>query len=125
MQNLCSADFFKETTYNSDTKTQIWMSIIADGHDNICNCPCPFAHLLACIFPPGHQDRDLSINQILQRDYTTLCLSGGAEEGSPGMAGGGTGGGFKPKIEENTEEDDLPEEEIEGLIAAAEKEDLR
>ncbi len=123
MQNLCAKDFYKSTPFNPETKTQIWMSIIADGHDNICNCPCPFAHLLACIFPPGHQDRDLTINQILERDYTALCLSGGAADESPGTAAGAAGG-FKG-IKEEGHEEDLPEEEIEGLLAAAEKENIR
>lgn len=118
MQNISSKDFYTPTPYNQETKTQIWMSQIADSHDNICNCTHPFAHLLASIFPPGHQDRELSINQILARDYKDKCLSGGGGEGSHGMAPSGTGGGFKPK-EENTEEEDLPGEEIEHLLAAA------
>nr|UHS18327.1 MAG: hypothetical protein [Gammatorquevirus sp.] len=116
MQSLSATDFYKKTPFNSETQTQIWMSQIADAHDNYCNCDCPFAHLLASIFPPGHKDRDLTINQILQRDYQQ-CHSGGEGEESHGMAGG-AGGGFKNIKEENTEE--FPEEEIEGLLAAAE-----
>lgn len=99
------------------------MSILADGHDNICHCPCPFAHLLATIFPPGHKDRDLTINQILERDYKELCLSGGGEEESHGSAAGAARG-FKGIKEENQGED-LPGEEIEELLAAAEKENIR
>ncbi len=60
------------------------MSQLADGHDNFCNCKTPFAHLLASIFPPGHKDRDLSINQILLRDYRETCHSGGEEETNHG-----------------------------------------
>ncbi len=123
MQNLCAKDFYKSTPFNPETKTQIWMSIIADGHDNICHCPCPFAHLLACIFPPGHSDRDLTINQILERDYIQLCHSGGEEGESHGTADGG-GGGIKG-IKEESQEEDLPGEEIEKLLAAAEKENIR
>lgn len=123
MQNLSSADFYKPTPYNSDTKNQIWMSQIADGHDNFCNCWHPFAHLLASIFPPGHQDRDLTINQILQRDYKQLCHSGGTEEESHGGdAGEGPGDGGDIKAER---EEEYPEEEIEKLIAAAEEEKPR
>ncbi len=121
MQNLCAKDFFKSTPFNSETKTQIWMSIIADGHDNICHCECPFAHLLASIFPPGHQDRDLTINQILERDYKQLCLSGGTGEESHGGAGTANAGGFKNI---KPEDEDLPGEDIEELlsaVAAAEK----
>ncbi len=57
----------------------------------------PFAHLLASIFPPGHKDRDLTVNQILNRDYKELCLSGGKEEKSHGMAGEDAGPSTKYK----------------------------
>lgn len=124
MQNLTSSDFFKATPFNEDTKTQIWMSMIADGHDCICHCETPFAHLLASIFPPGHKDRDLTINQILKRDFQQICHSGGAEEGNHGSAGTAGGGGFK-NIKEETEEEGLPEEEVEELLAAAERENTR
>nr|UHS18451.1 MAG: hypothetical protein [Gammatorquevirus sp.] len=121
MQNLSAADFFKPTHFNTDTKNQIWMSIIADSHDSICHCNSPFGHLLASIFPPGHKDRDLTINQILKRDFLQECHSGGKEGESPGTAAGGTGGGFKGanRLGEDAEED-LPREELEELIAAAE-----
>lgn len=36
------------------------------------------------MFPPGHQDRKLTIEQILFRDYKEQCLSGGAAEESHG-----------------------------------------
>lgn len=100
------------------------MSQIADSHDNICHCCHPFAHLLASIFPPGHRDRDKTINQILARDYKDKCLSGGTEEKDHGGAASGTAGGFKPVKEENQEED-LPGEEIEDLLAAAADADTR
>lgn len=116
MQHICSKDFFSPTHFNPETKNQIWMSQIADGHDNICNCNQPFAHLLACIFPPGHQDRDLSINQILQRDYKEKCLSGGRDAGDPGLADGGDH--IKPEPEGNAEED-FQDEGIDAMLAAA------
>lgn len=117
MNNLCSADFFKPTPYNSDTKTQIWMSMIADGHDIICHCNSPFSHLLATIFPPGHQDRDLTINQILQRDFK----QGWHSTGGAGESSGGAEGEHhieKEDIKEE-EEQDLPGDEINELLAAA------
>lgn len=126
MQNLCSADFFKKTFYNSDTQTQIWMSQIADGHDNFCCCNHPFAHLLASIFPPGHQDRDRSINQILIRDYTEQCHSTGEEEKG--------GGGEKPEEPTGSRDikaedigEDFSNENIQDLLdaAAAAEEDER
>jgi len=122
-KNICSTDFFVPTPFNEETKTQVWMSQIADSHDNICNCTHPFAHLLASIFPPGHTDRNKTINYILARDYKDKCLSGGDAAKGHGLAASGTGGGFKPKEEE--EEEDLPEEEIENLLAAAAEEGTR
>ncbi len=65
MSKVQAKDFYTPTPYNQETKNQIWMSQIADSHDNFCNCHTPFAHLLASIFPVGHQDRNLTINQIL------------------------------------------------------------
>ncbi len=115
MQNISAADFFTPTPYNSTTKEQIWMSQIADGHDNICDCKHPFAHLLANIFPPGHKDRDLTINKILQRDYTEKCLSGG---------GAGAGGlSLVPAGTRNSGSEEkgyVEDQELEELIAAGE-----
>lgn len=124
MSKISAKDFYHPTPFNQETKNQIWMSQIADAHDNICHCNHPFAHLLANIFPVGHKDRDLTINQILLRDYKEKCHSGGTEEESHGMGDGGTGGGFKGIKEENQEED-LPEDEVEKLLAAAEEENTR
>lgn len=119
MQNLSSKDFFKKTTYNFETQNQIWCSQLADAHDNFCCCNHPFAHLLSSIFPPGHTDRDLTITQILTRDYTEICLSGGTEEENHGLAD--TGGEEIPTEEKPPEEEieDLEDIEIEELIAAA------
>lgn len=125
MQNLSAQDFYQPCKWNPETKNQVWMSEIADAHDNFCGCPTPFAHLLASIFPPGHRDRNNTIQQILDRDYTE-CHSGGTEGESHGLAGGGTGGGFKGIKEDPEEEgEDLPTEEIDALIAAAENIDER
>nr|UHS18463.1 MAG: hypothetical protein [Gammatorquevirus sp.] len=120
MSKIQAKDFYTPTPFNQETKNQIWMSQIADAHDNICHCNHPFAHLLANIFPVGHKDRDLTINQILLRDYKEKCHSGGTEEESHGTDAGGTGGGFKG-IKEESHEEDLPEDELEGLLAAAEE----
>lgn len=86
MSKLCSTDFYQKTPFNVETQTQIWMSQIADSHDNFCHCCSPFAHLLASIFPPGHQDRVLTIDQILERDFQQICRGGGTEERSGGEA---------------------------------------
>ncbi len=93
--------------------------MIADGHDCICNCNSPFGHLLASIFPPGHQDRDLTIEAIINRDIQE-CLSGGRGErdGGEGAADNSTKGN-KP-VKEEDQEEDFTKEDIEELIAAAE-----
>ncbi len=115
---LSTKDFYKKCTYNQDTKNQLWCSIIADSHDSICGCDRPFAHLLASIFPPGHADRDLTINTILQRDYTSLCLSGGVEgENSGGAEEADIKTGFI-KQEDKEGEDSIPEADVEDLLNA-------
>lgn len=126
---LSAKDFFKpQNKYNEETKNQLWCSVIADSHDSICCCELPFAHLLASIFPPGHQDRNKTIDQILKRDYKELCLStGGKEE---------TDGGKEDQEETNItsaaalttdtkEKDYIEDADLTELIAAAEEENKR
>jgi len=119
MNNLTSTDFYKKTPYNPETLNQIWMSTIADSHDIWCNCTGPFAHLLASIFPPGHQDRSLTIEQIIQRDYNQQCHSGGTAERNPGSptATGCTGAGENVLIEGK---DFIKDEDLQELIDAGE-----
>lgn len=116
MQNLSAQDFYQPCKWNPETKNQVWMSEIADAHDNFCGCNTPFAHLLASIFPPGHRDRNSTIQQILDRDYKQ-CHSGGTEEESPG----GVAGGVKEEQEDIKEnpENDSTDKDIEDLLAAA------
>ncbi len=97
----------------------MWMSMIADGHDCICNCPSPFGHLLASIFPPGHQDRDLTIEAIINRDIQE-CLSGGPEERGSGEEREGPSTGKDIKIKTEEKEEDFTEEDLNQLLAAAE-----
>ena len=119
MQNISCEDFFEPTPYNAVTKNQIWLSQIQDSHDNICYCGSAFAHLLASIFPPGHKDRDLTINQILCRDYTKKCLSGGREGESHGLDDGDTERHATIK-EEDKEEKDIEDALMAAAAAAAE-----
>lgn len=116
MQHLSARDFYTPTPFNLDTKNQIWLSQIADSHDNFCNCNHPFAHLLASIFPPGHKDRILTINQILKRDYKEKCRSGGDADESHG----GDVGHIKQEGTEEEEKDSLADAGVEELLAAAE-----
>jgi len=114
MVSVSSTDFFQKTNFNEETQNQIWMSQITDAHDNICRCWHPFGHLLASIFPPGHADRELTINQILLRDYKEKCLSGGEGETSHGMAPGEKGA-----IHTDAGAADTEENKIEDLLFAA------
>ncbi len=124
MSKLCSAVLLtKKLIFNSDTQTQLWMSQLADAHDNFCNCNCPFAHLLATIFPPGHQDRDRTINQILKRDYIEQCLSSGKEEKGGGIPDGEAGAGNSTGLAE--EIDFIKDEELTEAAAAVDDAERR
>lgn len=115
MNNLTATDFYKPTHYNPETLNQIWMSEIADSHDIWCDCNGPFAHLLASIFPPGHKDRDLTISDILKRDFQQ-CHSGGADAENHGTTAGIKEDGLKQ--EKGGEDLPTDEENIEALLAA-------
>lgn len=118
---LNSKDFIKKTTYNNDTKNQLWCSLIADSHDIWCGCQWPFAHLLSTLFPPEHQDRELTINTILERDYKEKCHFSGEGETSTGMATGDAAATTGEQKEENQEEDYIKDEDLlQELIAAGE-----
>lgn len=113
--------FIRNTNYNGDTKNQMWMSMISDGHDIFCGCKTPFAHLLDSIFPEGHTDRNKKIDFVIKRDLQE-CLSGGIEEENHGLAGGtGTGGIGNLKTEQKEEGEDIRDEDLlQGLIDAGE-----
>lgn len=115
--------FFTNAPYNNETKNQMWMSMISDGHDMCCGCLQPFAHLLDSIFPEGHADRNKTIQQIIDRDYP-LCHSGGEEETKDGMA---VGTSAATLLAAGTNEEDLPtkKEDIEELLAAVEDAERR
>ena len=122
---ICSKDFFNRSEYNQETKEQLWASIIQDSHDSICKCHHSYAHLLSIIFPLGHQDRNLSINQILLRDYREKCRSGGGAGDASGMV---TETITMPDAtEERKDPEEDTKEEISELIAAvaAAEEDQR
>lgn len=116
---LSSKDFMKPCIYNLDTRNQLWCSVIADSHDSTCGCKLPFAHLLASLFPPGHSDRNKTIEEILQRDYKELCLSGGEDAKSLGLPTHTelTGGAAGLKEEED---EYIKDEDLQNLIDAGE-----
>jgi len=109
--------FYFASTYNNATKQQLWLETIQNSHDIWCNCQSAFAHLLDCIFPKDHKDRNHTVDYIILRDKQE-CHSGGKEEGDHGMALGesaATQGENIPTEEENLD----TEEDVEGLLAAA------
>jgi len=110
------SSFIKSVPYNNDTKNQMWMSMISDGHDIFCGCCQPFAHLLDSIFPEGHTDRDKTIREIITRDKQ-LCLSGGEEEEDHGLVAGDSAATLAAREQE---EKGGPEEDgnVEELLAA-------
>lgn len=93
----------------------MWMSTIGDCHDIHCGCERPFAHLLDSIFPEGHQDRNKTVAEIIERDLRE-CHSGGQEEGGGGLPLGSSAANLATGQEE--EEEDT-KENIEELLAAA------
>lgn len=110
---------FKRTTYNKDTLQQLWMSIVGDSHDMICKCETPFAHILYCIFPEGHKDRELTVKEIIERDLQ-ICHSGGTEDANHGLADleeGGEPDGLEGAADA---EEYIRDEELTTLLAAAE-----
>ena len=106
--------FYRPTTYNGVTKSQMWMSIVGDAHDIHCGCDKPFAHLLDNIFPEGHQDRNLTIDAIIARDLQ--CHFGGEEETDDGLAAGTSAATLKEDIKEEGFQEDIG---VEDLLAAA------
>lgn len=101
--------FYTPTIYNGDTKQQMWMTILQDSHDIHCGCHKPYAHLLNTIFPEGHKDRNLTIQQIIDRDKQE-CLSGGEEEEDHGMAAGTSAATLQRDIKgENIEDENIQE----------------
>lgn len=118
---ICSRDFCNRNSYNNETNEQLWMSVLSDTHELTCNCNYPFAHLLSIIFPLGHSDRNLTINQILLRDYKEKCRSSGGGDAS---FGGVEVAGTENKEDKGAagrEED----EELAKLLAAVEEENIR
>lgn len=105
--------FLKKSNYNNETKNQLWLSSVGDTHDMFCGCDQPFAHILDCIFPPGHIDRHKTVDSIIKRDRQQ-CHSGGEDEEDHGIPLGGSAA-----TERKEPEDIKEEEDVDHLFAAA------
>lgn len=97
------------------------MSLIADSHDIHCKCDTPFAHLLQSIFPPGHKDRQLTIEQITTRDFLQ-CHSGGIEEENLGIQLGESAATLPEERENQDTKEDIEDLILAAAAAAGEKE---
>ncbi len=72
--------FLVQNPYNSETREHLWSSVIVDCHDSFCGCTSPISHWLSIIFPEGHKDRYLTVNEIIHRElHNQQCLFGGEE----------------------------------------------
>lgn len=110
--------FYRPTPYSSETKQQIWSTIITDAHDLHCGCTEPISHLINDLIPPDHPDRQLTVDQLIKKNYKRqLCLFGGKEE----KDSGGVKEDHTTK-EENIqkEREDFTDLNVEELLAAAE-----
>lgn len=109
-------EFFQPPSYNHQGRQQLWLDGCIFTHDSWCGCNYPALHLLATLLPPGHKDRDLTVEEIITRE-TRKCLSGGKDEKD---------GGQQPATEQTDTgeglenlEDVFTEDAIDELLAAA------
>lgn len=108
----------RQRKYNNETLEQLWLSIVNDSHECICQCDYPFAHILAAIFPLGHADRKLTIEQILARDFKQKCLSGGGGDAATSTLTTDIKKEGEKPLEENQEEEPT-DADLAALLAAA------
>jgi len=116
-------NFFRNSPYNTETKEQIWTTIINDAHDSWCGCCKPFAHLLNLLFPTDHKDRNTPISEIIKREYSEKIWCGGGD--AEGAGGEATEDPSTKKEKDIPEKEDGEEGNLEELIAAAEEVEQR
>lgn len=117
--------FYRPTPYSAETKQQIWSTIITDAHDMHCGCTEPISHLINDLIPPDHPDRHITIDQLVRKNHRRqLCLFGGKEEKDGGEADADHS--TKDATTQKEEKlEDLTDEGIEELIAAADDAERR
>ena len=72
--------FFEPPRYNLHGRQQLWVESCIQSHDSWCGCNHPAIHLLSCLLPPGHKDRETTIEVLIQKAYNTKWHSGGTGE---------------------------------------------
>lgn len=111
--------FFEPPKYNLLGRQSLWIDACVLAHDSWCGCNHPVAHFIDSVLPIGHKDRDLTIQEILSRDLTESCHSGGHAATATGMAIGGP----EPEEDEGPTTEELEklftEDAIQELIDAA------
>ncbi len=110
---MSSTAFFEPPAYNLDGRQSLWLDVCCQSHDTWCGCSHPTAHLLSCLLPPGHPDRNLTVQQLIEKAYSTKWPSGGTEEE-----------GTTTHTERHGEEEDTNPEELENVFGDAAIEEL-
>lgn len=109
--------YFKPPSYNALGRQQLWIDGCINSHDIWCGCDRPLVHFISAILPVGHKDRDLTIQELINRDLP--CHSGGIAA----AAGGQTTDSESQLEGTGTNIEDLEkifsEDTIDELIAAA------
>lgn len=109
--------FFEPPKYNLEGRQQLWVDGCLFSHDSWCGCAHPAAHLLHCLLPTGHKDRNLSVEALIKKAYNTKWHSGGGTEEESGILATDTENRDAENI--NPEEDAFGDAALDELLAAA------
>lgn len=113
---MSTTPFFEPPNYNLDGRQQLWINVCLNSHDTWCGCDTPLVHLLTCLLPPGHKDRNLTVEELIAKNYQKKWPSGGTEDAA------GTNQETTGTEREDTQEDLeklFSEDAVEELLAAA------
>lgn len=110
-------ELFQPPAYNLHGRQELWVSSCISAHDSWCGCDTPTEHLLACLLPSGHQDRNLTVQELIDRATNKKWSSGGT--GEKDSTAPDTQDGEKHTEDIENLEDVFTEEGIEDLLAAA------
>ncbi len=102
--------FFEPPKYNLDGRQQLWIDACLLAHDTWCGCDSAAVHLLSALLPIGHKDRELTVDELIQKGYNQKCHFGGTEE---------TSGTQTEDLHTEQEEENLRDPEDDGFTDAA------
>lgn len=109
--------FFEPPSYNLDGRQTLWIECCTNSHDTWCGCNYPVAHLLNCLLPPGHKDRKLTVQELIEKAYNKKWPSGGNAEGAGFIENQGDTQEDEPTTEDL--QDAFGDAAINELLAAA------